>query len=555
MKENILLLFCFLSLSVSLSAGQVEGSIRLVGGQDNADGRVEIFLKGIWGTVCNSYWDINDAHVVCRQLHFPGAIEALTTPQFGSGEGTVLLNNVLCDGSETSLLQCKSVDGSFSHCGPSRHAGVRCQKEQMNSNLSPEYDLDHSTSLSHQLGQLFDSRRDCDVNIPVLVHNNTSETICAHSLILSLNSQQDFRHLSIDTTSNCSEHAKTFIRYFYTRKIKFTRSTATCILRMAQDWGLTEVQNEVANLSRLFLTEDPTFQSQNSFYEYAVHIGDEALQEVCICYLAWNCEALIQSPAWTNLSFALVKALLSRSDLVVPNENVILNGVERWAAAKGNPTIPEALLKLIRFPLIQAEDLYKLNGSQYDAMKKKGYYFNTLSLKTLLPELKKDKEFYTPRIYTDNPWSTTFNHHKVNIYKDFGFFNRHGESLNSLTIKIRSPIHNSHLFTSNIMLWKTRVYISHAECSRDGVTCPTLPAVSVKIEENRNVPQRLQGKFQYSNKLIVLCEGTYVIHVLEFANGDGENFVSVPRSADQVYPCRSDQFSYQVVIRPYYVTD
>ncbi|KAI4828855.1 hypothetical protein KUCAC02_022927 [Chaenocephalus aceratus] len=364
MKENTLLLFCFLSLSVSLSAGQVEGSIRLVGGQDNADGRVEIFLKGIWGTVCNSYWDINDAHVVCRQLHFPGAKEALTTPKFGSGEDMLVFG-------------------------------------------------------AKKLGQLFDSRRDCDVNIPVLVHNNTSETICAHSLILSLNSRQDVRHLSIDTTSNCSEHANTFIRYFYTRKIKFTRSTAPCILRMAQDWGLTEVQNEVANISRLFLTEDPTFQSQNSFYEYAVHIGDEALQEVCIRYLAWNCEALIQSPAWTNLSFALVKALLSRSDLVVPNENVILNGVERWAAAKGNPTIPEALLKLIRFPLIQAEDLYKLNGSQYDAMKKKGYYFNTLSLKTLLPELKKDKEFYTPRIYTDNPWSTTFNHHKVNIYKDF----------------------------------------------------------------------------------------------------------------------------------------
>ncbi|KAK5870134.1 hypothetical protein PBY51_024794 [Eleginops maclovinus] len=556
MKENTFFLVCFLSLSVSLSAGQEEGSVRLVGGQDNAEGRVEIFLKGVWGTVCNSYWDITDAHVVCRQLHFPGAIEALTTPQFGTGKGKFLMNTVLCTGAEKSLLLCYYSAESPSHCGPSRQAGVRCLKEQINSDLNREYDFDHNTSLSHQLGELFDSGRDCDMNIRVVVHNNTSETICAHSLILSLNSQPDFSNLTIDTTSNCSEHANTFVRYFYTRQIKFTLSSTPCILKMAQDWGVTEVQKEAANLFRQFLPEDPTFQSQSSFYEYAVHIGDEALQEDCIRYLAWNCEALIQSPTWTNLSFALVKALLSRPDLVVRNETFILNGLERWSAAKGKATVPVDLLELIRFPLIPAEDLYTLSGSQYNALKLKGFQFNSLPLKTLLPILREDENVYIPRICMDNPWSTTFNHHKVKIYKDFGFYNRYGEKLNSLTSKIRSPVHNSAYFTSNYMVWKIRVYISLAECSRDGVTCPTLPAVSLKVEEkNQDLPREMAGKIQYSNSLIVLCEGAYVMDVHQFSNGNGENFVSVPRSADQVYPCHSDQFSYKVVIRPHYVTD
>lgn len=98
---------------------------------------------------------------------------------------------------------------------------------------------------------------------------------------------------------------------------------------MPSDWGLTEFQNETANILRIFLPEDATFLSQNSIYEYALFTGDEALQEIYIRYLAWNCDALIHSPAWTNLLFGLVKALMSRSDLVVSNETVILNGLEK----------------------------------------------------------------------------------------------------------------------------------------------------------------------------------------------------------------------------------
>ena len=45
--------------------------IRLAGGTvsvNETSGRVEICFGGIWGTVCDDYWDNINAAVVCRQL-------------------------------------------------------------------------------------------------------------------------------------------------------------------------------------------------------------------------------------------------------------------------------------------------------------------------------------------------------------------------------------------------------------------------------------------------------------------------------------------------------
>lgn len=44
--------------------------IRLVGGNNAKEGRVELFFNNTWGTVCDDQFDDREANVFCRMLGY-----------------------------------------------------------------------------------------------------------------------------------------------------------------------------------------------------------------------------------------------------------------------------------------------------------------------------------------------------------------------------------------------------------------------------------------------------------------------------------------------------
>jgi len=54
----------------SITVPCTTGELRLVGGIVPNEGRVEICMNNVWGTVCDDAWSRVDATVVCRQLGY-----------------------------------------------------------------------------------------------------------------------------------------------------------------------------------------------------------------------------------------------------------------------------------------------------------------------------------------------------------------------------------------------------------------------------------------------------------------------------------------------------
>ena len=116
------------------------GDVRLVGGNTNNKGNVQICYNNAWCSVCDENWGMSDSNVVCRQLGFQPygtrfSCNSITflfyaeshyynNNHFGvTNNPSYLYGTFFCSGSEQSLINCSRSYNNLINCGM---AGVHC---------------------------------------------------------------------------------------------------------------------------------------------------------------------------------------------------------------------------------------------------------------------------------------------------------------------------------------------------------------------------------------------------------------------------------------------
>ncbi|NWH87300.1 LOXL2 oxidase, partial [Aegithalos caudatus] len=147
---------------------QEQPLVRLKGGANTGEGRVEVLKNGEWGTVCDDNWNLVSASVVCRELGFGSAKEAITGARLGQGMGPIHLNEIDCTGFEKSVTDCK-FNTESQGCNHEEDAAVRCNVPAM--------------GFQNQL-RLSGGRSPYEGRVEVLAeHNGTLRwgTVCSHN--------------------------------------------------------------------------------------------------------------------------------------------------------------------------------------------------------------------------------------------------------------------------------------------------------------------------------------------------------------------------------------
>nr|XP_060636605.1 deleted in malignant brain tumors 1 protein-like [Anolis sagrei ordinatus] len=141
LRDIVMVLFflaCFWGIAWSTGTPEAEQlEIRLVNGSSRCSGRVEVLHNGVWGTVCDDSWGMEEARVVCRQLGCATAVAATRTAHFGRGDGRIWLDEVRCTGTESALSQCPARSWGENDCHHGEDAGVVCSEVRLMGGSTP----------------------------------------------------------------------------------------------------------------------------------------------------------------------------------------------------------------------------------------------------------------------------------------------------------------------------------------------------------------------------------------------------------------------------------
>ena len=132
--EACRVVICFLlslpGLLALVNETMKNGTLRLVGGDTENVGRVEVYYNNTWGTICDDSWHLRDGDVVCKQMGYERAERVVYRATFGEGKGPIWLDQLDCRGDESFIIECDHNGWGIHDCRHGEDAGIYCSRKE-----------------------------------------------------------------------------------------------------------------------------------------------------------------------------------------------------------------------------------------------------------------------------------------------------------------------------------------------------------------------------------------------------------------------------------------
>ncbi|XP_052821548.1 deleted in malignant brain tumors 1 protein [Octopus bimaculoides] len=181
-KQDVMI-SCTSAIDNQLTVCQNSSNLIRLNGATEGIGLVEVFMNGSWTSICDDYWDLNDAKVVCRQLCYDEkyALPSINTQYQPPPRYPIGITKLNCQGTESKITDCPYTANNDANCSQSEASAVSCIQQP---NIVPE---EPKTSIvcSHS-------------DMTAIIFKNSNSTITSGTL--SFAEACNYKQTSNDTT-------------------------------------------------------------------------------------------------------------------------------------------------------------------------------------------------------------------------------------------------------------------------------------------------------------------------------------------------------------------
>ena len=111
-------------------------ALRMVSGDQECAGWLEVFYNGTWGSVCRSPMDDVTVSIICSQLGCGDSGSLNTSVGLREGSRPHWVDGIQCQRTDPSLWQCPSDPWNYNSCSPKEEAYISCAGDLLSVSVS-----------------------------------------------------------------------------------------------------------------------------------------------------------------------------------------------------------------------------------------------------------------------------------------------------------------------------------------------------------------------------------------------------------------------------------